>query len=73
MMAELESKYNLVGLPSISMLIDLDGRVSTAMLASKMLNDLAKMIEWGTQGNGQALNNHQHQKKSDTKRSWPVV
>ena len=54
MMAELESKYNLVGLPSISMLIDLYGRVSTAMLASKTLDDLAKMIEWGTQGNGQA-------------------
>ena len=47
MMAELESKYNLVGLPSISMLIDLDGRVSRAMLESKTMDDLAKMIVWG--------------------------
>ena len=62
MMAETESKYNLVGLPSISVLINRDGRVSKAVLASKMMDDLAKIIEWGTQMNGPALNNHRPQK-----------
>ena len=47
MMAESEAKYNLLGLPSISMLIDLDRRFSRAVLASKTIKDLAKMIEWG--------------------------
>ena len=47
MMAETESNYNLVGLPSISVLINLDGRVSKAVLARKTMDDLAQMIEWG--------------------------
>ena len=47
MMAETESKYNLLGLPSISVLINRDGRVSKAVLASKTMDDLAKIIEWG--------------------------
>ena len=47
MMAEKESKYNLVGLPSNSVWLDRDGRVSKAVLASKMMDDLAKIIEWG--------------------------
>ena len=29
------------------MLIELDGRVSKALLASKMIEDLAKMMEYG--------------------------
>ena len=47
MMAEMESKYKLMGLPSISVLINRDGRFSKAVLASKRMDDLAKMIEWG--------------------------
>ena len=50
MIFKLKSKYNLVGLPSISMLIDLDGRVSRAVLASKAMEVLAKMIECGHSG-----------------------
>ena len=55
-------KYNLVGLPSISVLINRNGRVSKAVLASKMMGDLANMMEWGTLGNGPAINNRQPQK-----------
>ena len=36
-----------MGLPSISVLINRDGRVSKAVLASKKMDDLAKIIEWG--------------------------
>ena len=61
-MAELESKYNFEGPPSISLLINLDGRVSRDLLASMTMEYLSKMIEWGTQGNGLVLNNHQQQK-----------
>ena len=50
MMAELESKYNLEDLPSISMLINLDGRVFRALLASMMMEDQAKIIEWEHSG-----------------------
>ena len=49
-MAEPESKFDLVGLPSFCMLTDLDGRVSRAVLASKMMDDLAKVIECGHSG-----------------------
>ena len=63
MMDETESKYNLEGLPSISMLIDLDWGVSWAPLASMAMEDLDKMIEC-THGNGKALNNHIQAKKS---------
>ena len=55
-------KYNLVGLPSIKILINRYGRVSKAVLGSKTMDDLANMMEWGTLGNDPALNNHQPQK-----------
>ena len=50
MMAETESKYHPVGLPSISVLINRDGRVSKAVLACKTMDDLANMMEWGHSG-----------------------
>ena len=50
MMAEPEPKYNLEGLSSISMLIGLDGSVSSDLLASETMEDLAKMIERGHSG-----------------------
>ena len=48
MMAETESKYNPVGLPSISVLINRDGRVCKAVL--KTMDDLANMMECGALG-----------------------
>ena len=48
MMDEPESKYNLEGLASISMLMDLDRRVSKALSACMTMEYLAKMIDWGT-------------------------
>ena len=51
------------------MLIDLDGRVSRAVLASKTMDDSAKMIEWGHSGEWFGTQKPSTAKKSDTQSS----